>query len=325
MNPVDISIIIPAKNEERYISSVLDMIFRQDMDKEYEVVIIDSGSGDSTLEIARKYPVKIHRIKAEEFSHSKTRNQGVQIAGGKIIVFLNADAIPRDENWLKRLIDNFSNDERIIGVYSRIYPQPDCNPLRSWEILDDFAYSDNKRRVKYIENFGRYFHMNPKNKRVFLAFQTISCAIRKDFLVKYPFKDIDFGEDLEWSKRIMEKGFKIVFEPESMVLHSHNFYFSFIKTFKKYFDDAKLNNHLFNIWSWRSFPWLAGCIIFKTFKDVGYILSLNKDSSYKIGWLLYSPVIRLAEFLGIILGAHSQHLPSRLQSHFSLVNEIKKG
>jgi len=323
MNRVDISIVILSKNEERDIGPVLDMIFKQDIDKEYEVIIIDSGSKDSTLEIARKYPVKIIEISTKEFGHSRTRNQGAQIAGGEIIVFLNADAVPIDENWLKSLTDNFKNDEKIAGVYSRIYPQANCNPLRSWEILNDISYY-NKRQVKYIENFDKYRHMNPRNKRRFLAFQTISCAIKKDILLRYPFKDIEFGEDLEWSKRIMEKGFKIIFESESVVLHSHNFYYSFIKTLKKYFDDAKLNNELFNIWSWRNFPILAGYIVFKIFRDIGYILSLNKDMLYKIGWLFYSPVIRLAEFFGIILGANSQHLPHRLHNFFSLVSEVKK-
>lgn len=318
----EISIVILAKNQERFIGENLKVIFNQEINYEFEVIVIDSGSTDKTIDIVKKYPINLIQITPEEFGHGKTRNYGAQIAKGKIVVFLNADAIPKDENWLKSLIDNFKNDEKVAGVYSRIYPQADCNPLRSWEILNENNYK--KRQVKYIENLDGYFHMNPRNKRKLIAFQTISCAIRKDLLFKYPFKDIEFGEDLEWSKRIMEKGFKIVFEPGSIVLHSHNFYSSFIKTFKKYFDDARLNNELFNIWPWRSFAYLAGCIIYKVIRDISYILTLNKNLLYKIGWLFYSPVIRLAEFLGIIIGANSQHLPSRLQNQFSLVCEIRK-
>ena len=111
----------------------------------------DSGSRDSTLEIARNYPVRAVQIPAGEFGHGRTRNQGAKIASGGIIVFLNADAIPRDENWLSRLIDNFNNDNNLAGVYSCVYPRADCNPLRSWEILNDVAYSSPKKRIKYIE------------------------------------------------------------------------------------------------------------------------------------------------------------------------------
>ncbi|MBL7130476.1 MAG: glycosyltransferase [Candidatus Omnitrophica bacterium] len=324
MSDIEISVVIPVKNQERYLDRVLKKVFSQNINSKIEVIIIDSGSQDSTLEIARKYPVKIIEIPTEEFGHGRTRNHGAQIANGATVVFLNADAIPRDENWLNCLVYNFKGSEKIAGVYSRIYPQADCNPLHSWEILNDTAYSHNKREVKYIENFDNYRYMKPRDKRRLLAFQTISCAIRKDILLKYPFKNMEFGEDLEWSKRIMEKGFKIVYDPESVVLHSHNFYFSFIKTFKKYFDDAKLNKQLLNIWPWYNFPILIGHIIFKVSKDIRYVLSLNKKTSYKISWLFYSPFIRLAELFGIILGANSQYLSPRVHLVFSLVSEIKK-
>lgn len=148
MSGIEVSVVIPVKNGERYLDRVLKKVFSQNINSKLEVIIIDSGSQDSTLEIAGKYPVKVVEISAEEFGHGRTRNQGAQIASGEIIVFLNADAIPRDENWLKSLITNLKNGEKIAGAYSRIYPRADCNPLRSWEILNDTAYSHNKREVK---------------------------------------------------------------------------------------------------------------------------------------------------------------------------------
>lgn len=297
------------------------MVFSQYIDKKYEVILIDSGSKDSTLEIAKKYPVKILEIPVHEFGHGRTRNKGAQLANGEIVIFLNADATPRDKNWLKSLIGYFEKDKEIAGVYSRLYPRLDCNPLRFWEILNE---GDGERQIRYIDDFNAYQQMKPRDKRIFLAFQSISCAIKKDFILNYPFQNIEFGEDLEWSKRIMEKGFKIIFEPRSTVLHSHNFYYSFVETFKKYFDDARLNNHLLNIWSWQNFPMLVGHVLYKVLKDASYILSLNEGVFYKIGWLFYSPIIRIAEFFGIIAAVYSRYLPYRLQSAFSLVSEIRK-
>jgi len=322
MTKIDISIVILTKNEEKYIDSTLDMVFRQDIDKKFEVIIIDSGSRDSTLDIARHYPVEISEIPTQEFGHGRTRNLGAQIAKGEIVVFLNADATPVNKDWLGILIANFEKDEKIVGVYSRVYPRSNCNPLRFWEILNENAEG---RQVRYIEDFNGYQHMKPRDKRKFIAFQSISCAARKNSLLKYPFENIEFGEDLEWSKRVMENGYKIVFEHKSIVLHSHNFYCSFIRTFKKHFDDAKLNNCLLNIWSWQNFPILAGHIVYKILRDVSFILSLNRDMFYKIGWLFYSPIIRIAEFFGIIAGINSRCLSYRLQSVSSLVNESKKG
>jgi len=285
------------------------------------VIIIDSGSHDSTLEIAGRYPVRIIEIPAAEFGHGRTRNLGVRAANGGIVVFLNADATPTDEYWLKGLVDDFKNDEKIAGVYSRVYPRPDCNPLRSWEILNE---GSGARQVKYIDDFNSYQHMEPRDKRIFLAFQSISCAVKREFMLKYPFENIEFGEDLEWSKRVIEKGFKVVFEPRSMVLHSHNSYRSFARTFKEYFDDARINKRLLNIWSWRDSLGLSGHVVYKILRDAGYILSLDKGILCKIGWLAYSPVIRTAELFGIIAGINSRHLPSRLHSAFSLVSEVKR-
>lgn len=321
MTGIDISIIILAKNEAKYIGSTLDMVFGQYIDKKFEVIIIDSGSKDSTLDISSHYPVKISEIPAQDFGHGRTRNQGAQIANGEIVVFLNADATPLDKHWLNNLTINFKNDEKIVGVYSRIYPRPDCNPLRFWEILNEDV---KEKQVRYINDFNSYQHMRPRYKRMFLAFQSISCAIKKNILLEHPFEDMEFGEDLEWSKRIMEGGFKIAFEPDSMVLHSHNFYYSFIRTFKKYFDDTELNSRLLNIWSWQSCPMLAGHIVYKILRDIRYILSLDKSAFYKIGWLFYSPVIRLAELFGIIAGANSKYLPYRFHPYFSLVSRIKR-
>lgn len=317
---VKISIIILSKNEEKYIDSTLDMVFKQNIDKRYEVILIDSGSRDSTLEIARRYPVKILEIPSDEFGHGLTRNQGVQAAAGDIAVFLNADATPTDECWLKGLVDAFKDDKSIAGVYSNILPRPDCNPLRSWEILKENVST---KQVRYIKDFNDYQRMKPRDKRLFLSFNSISCAIRKGFLLQYPFKDIEFGEDLEWSKRVIENGFKIIFEPASAVLHSHDFYCSFKETFKKYFDDADINNRLLNIWSWKNSPELIGHIAYKIIRDIAQVFSLNKAILYKIRWVLYSPFIRAAELFGIISGLNSKHMPGRLRSSFSLVNKIR--
>jgi hypothetical protein len=122
----------------------------------------------------------------------------------------------------------------------------------------------------------------------------------------------------------LEGGFKIVFEPKSSILHSHNFYYSFPETFKRYFDDAKFNKGLLNIWSWKNLPLLFGHTGYKVLRDMSYIFSLNKGVFYKAGWLFYSPVIRFAELLGIIAGINSKYLPDRLRSDFSLVQEIKR-
>ncbi len=93
------SIIIPAKNEEKNIPQCLEAITRLNMaDNEYEVLVIDNGSTDSTVSIVRKFGFPVY-VKPE-LSLSGLRNFGASLASGEIMVFLDADCIP-DFNWLK--------------------------------------------------------------------------------------------------------------------------------------------------------------------------------------------------------------------------------
>ena len=77
---VDVSIIIPAKDEEENIGKCLEAIYNQETNYRFEVIVIDSGSSDQTLDIAKKYSsVQVVEIQPGEFGHGKTRNLG---AGG---------------------------------------------------------------------------------------------------------------------------------------------------------------------------------------------------------------------------------------------------
>lgn len=321
MNNICISIIIPVKNGQKYLDSVLKAIFSQEINAKFEVIIIDSGSCDKTLEIIKRYPVNLIQIPPQEFGHGKTRNFGANLARGKYVVFLNADAIPKNKYWLCNLLTHFSSYNKVAGVYSRIYPQENCNPLDARDIWEDKYLFDQKE--KYIRSIYEFNQMNPEAKRKFVSFHTISCAIDRALLLENPFDDIKFGEDLTWAKRILEKGFKIIFESSSEVIHSHNLHCSFIQTTKRYFDDARLNQIILNRWHFSNLLKWPAVIAIESMKDAIYILRLKRNSFYKLIWMFYSPFIRVAEFLGILLGALPS-LPPRLAHRLSLVEQIKQ-
>jgi len=319
-NTIEISIVILTKNQENIIGETLRAVFGQEINCDFEVIIIDSGSSGRTLEIIKKYPIVLIQISSEEFGHGKTRNLGMRFSKGKYLVFLNGDAIPKDKHWLNNLIRPFFIYEGVAGAYSGIIPRQDCNPLDARDILrDDYLFSE---RIKHIKSFAEYKNKGVEEKRKFISFHTVSCAIKKDLLLKNPFADIEFGEDLEWSQRILEKGYKIVFEPSSEVIHSHDLHKSFIRTMKRYFDDARLNHLLLKRWTISALLKLPLIFIFKSMKDMIYVSHLKRNLSYKLNWILYSPIVRMAELLGIFLGA-SLHLPAIFTKKLSLVEEIK--
>lgn len=317
----EVSIVILTKNHEAFIGEALKAIYGQEINRSFEVIVIDSGSRDRTMEIVKEYPVVLNQISPEEFGHGRTRNLGLHLSKGKFVVFLNGDAAPKNRHWLNSLLGAFLRHEDVAGVYSRIYPRNDCNPLDARDILYDGYLFDEK--IKYIKSFSEYSKISAEEKRKFIAFHTISCAIDKKILLENPFADVPFGEDLEWSKRMLEKGFQIIYEANSEVVHSYNLHVSFIKTIKRYFDESRLSQRLLNRWSFMNLLKWPAVIAIESKEDIVYILRLKRNLFYKLSWIIYSPITRMAEFLGILLGA-LPFLPASLVNKLSLVEEIKR-
>jgi rhamnosyltransferase len=208
---VDVSIVLPVKNEARNVEQCIEAIFRQDTALKYEVIAIDSGSTDGTLEILRKYPaVKLVQIKAEEFGHGRTRNLGARLARGDIVVFLNADAIPLDENWLAPLAAALKAGDRVAGAYSRHIPREDCDLYMRRDLLTSMP--------------PKVFAREREQKLNYTLFSTVSAAVPRKIWQTFPFAaDILIAEDQDWARRVLDRGFKIAYEPASQVLHSHNY------------------------------------------------------------------------------------------------------
>ena len=111
------SIVIRCYNEEEHIGKLLRGIFEQTISN-VELIIVDSGSTDSTLEIASEYPVKIVSIKPSEFTFGRSLNLGCQEATGEYIVIVSAHVYPVYQDWLSNLIAPFS-DPKVALTYGR--------------------------------------------------------------------------------------------------------------------------------------------------------------------------------------------------------------
>jgi galactitol-specific phosphotransferase system IIC component len=148
--------------------------------------------------------------------------------------------------------------------------------------------------------------MKPHEKRRLCAFETGSCAIRRELLLRCPFADLRFGEDLEWSRRMLEQGYAIVFEPASSVEHSHAMYASVPATFDRYFLDAEINRRLFGMWGGKDTLGLAVVFCLKVVRDIREAASCGRGFLYAACWSLYSPFIRSVEALGVVCGANSR-------------------
>jgi len=216
-----VSVIIPTKNAGVEFHKTLKGIFSQKLSFPFEVIVVDSGSTDETLSICQEFNVQLLRISPEEFNHGKTRNYAIEKSKGDFIAFIVQDAIPYDENWLGVLIENLAKDSKVAGVCSKHVPKEDSSALIRF--LVNLWHKDlQQRKERVITELERFDDLPSEEKRRFAYFSNVSSAIRKEVWKKFPFLPLPYAEDLEWSLRVLKAGYKIVYDPASIVYHSHD-------------------------------------------------------------------------------------------------------
>ena len=291
---VDVSIIIPAKNEETTIRKCLEGVFRQNTAHAFEIILIDSGSTDGTIGASGEFPgITIIRIKPEEFGHGRTRNLGAGEAKGEFLIFLNADAWPADEHWLDSLISGFGIDEAVAGVYSRHLPK-EGTPLY---MVRDLEESMPRSRI-VRERAG---------KLDFTLFSTVSAAMRKNVWRMFPFDDsIPIAEDQDWAEKILASGGKIVYEPASRVFHSHRY--SPRQMFRAKYQVGKAARRMGRRFHGPliGLAAMAGGIVFKIAGDIPFIMGSGLPFRRKMGELGESVAARVASFAGRYIGGLSK-------------------
>jgi rhamnosyltransferase len=308
-----ISVILLVKNGLPFLPEVLDGIFRQSIDAPYEVVAIDSGSTDGSIDTLSDYPVRLIRIPPTEFNHGETRNFAVRKShsNSQYIIFLSQDACPANERWLHTLIQPLVNDELVAGVFSRHLPRPGTSPSLIRQLTTVWQSGGNERIVKEMPRSEVEY---TANKFYYVYFSNTSSAIRRTVWEQIPFRFLAFAEDADWADRVLHAGFRLVFEPSSTVLHSHDY--SIIEQFRQNVDHTEAMVKLFDPPAYKD-RWLLLRQLKNLPKEVWRDSVFMRRSPYhagsslgeRIGWILRSPFWHLASFTGGWVGANIHRLP----------------
>ena len=239
-----VSVVIPTLNAGPGFEELLKKISMQEGDFDREVLVIDSGSTDNTVELATRYGAAVHHIKRGEFNHGATRNLGISLARGEYVVLTVQDAVPLDERWLATMVENLERDERVAGVYSRQIPREESSVLTR-ALINDLATASLERREQFVESPENYSKMPPRKRRRLAVFDDVSSCLRRSVWEEVPYEKTDFGEDIRWGKRVVEAGYKIVYEPRSAVFHSHER--GAMYDLKRYYMDQRVLLELFEL------------------------------------------------------------------------------
>jgi rhamnosyltransferase len=295
---METSVVIPTKNGEQWVGECLESVYSQEEVGPVEVLLVDSGSMDGTLEIARRYPVRIVEIPAQDFHHARTRNYAASLTSGKYLVFLSQDAIPASALWLQAMLRNFA-DEAVGAVYGRQAPKVGSTQERHDVLSTMYGSERVVKDASSKESLGyRYYHFSDAN-----------AAMRREVweATRFP-EELKVFEDLGIAKRILDAGWKIVYEPQASVVHSHNH--TTVQLFKRYFDIGCTFRRL-GIWNART----QNSMMKELQRLVREKLRRNGNGARSAEVIGFRQDI--AKSAGFWLGIHEQYLPTVVKRHLS--------
>jgi rhamnosyltransferase len=296
-----ISVVIPVKNGGSDLIRCLDAIRSQVTGAEVEIVVVDSGSTDDSVAIARERLAAVHEIPAREFNHGASRNLGAIRSHGELLVFISQDAYPVSSDWLERLTAPMREDPEVAGAYGRQLPHEGARPPEVFFL--DFLYGPNAR----VQRAAAAGELSMDTT----LFSNVNAAIPRAIWERFPFaEDIIMSEDQEWSQRVLQAGFALAYVPLAAVRHSHNY--TLAAAFARFFDSGVSAERAY----------LAGD---KPSRQVlriraaryarGELAWLARTGQRR--WIPYAALYESMKFAGLVLGTNHRRLPLRLKRRLS--------
>jgi glycosyltransferase involved in cell wall biosynthesis len=176
---------------------------RQQSLKDVEVILVDSGSSDSTVPIAESHGARVVHIPPEEFTFGRSLNLGIRAARRELVVIASAHVYPVYPDWLESLLRPFEDDA--VGLTYGKQRGPESAKFSEQQIFQQW-YPDLSR---------------PRQETAFC--NNANAAIRKKLWEQNPYNETLTGlEDLAWAKWAKEQGYALAYVAEAEVIHVHN-------------------------------------------------------------------------------------------------------
>jgi cellulose synthase/poly-beta-1,6-N-acetylglucosamine synthase-like glycosyltransferase len=198
---VNCSVIIRCLDEERHLPRLLDAIRGQTL-QPAEIIVVDSGSRDATVEVARSRGARIEHIRPEEFSFGRALNFGARAARGEILVIASAHTYPVSDRWLEGLAAPFEAPD-VALVYGG-------------------QQGDARSRFSEIQLFKQWFPGESCGNQGHPFCNNANAAIRRSIWQTMPYDErIPALEDIHWARRALDRGLRIVYRSDAAIVHVH--------------------------------------------------------------------------------------------------------
>lgn len=220
------AVIIPTWNGGDLFRGVLQALVDQQTEWPFEVMVVDSGSSDSTLETIRAFAdrgVRLHQISNGEFQHGRTRNLAISLTDAEFVAVLTQDATPANPHWLANLIRAFDKGDQVAGVFGGHLTYPKATEFVRAGQDGHFA------RFAALPHVAQWGVAPPGMEWGSLEWQQWlhyysdnNSAMRRSVWEKIPYPEIPWGEDQVWAWEIIKQGYQKAYAHDALVVHSHN-------------------------------------------------------------------------------------------------------
>ena len=218
-----IAVVVPVKDGARYLAELLAALAREAVD---EVLIIDSGSRDGSVEIARSAEVEVLEITPTDFGHGRTRNLGAAQTSTEIVAFLTQDATPVP-GWRAAMLEAFELDPSIGVVFGPHLPRPATSPMIARELIEFFATFAGEGDAPRVFAPG---------DSTFLS--NVDAAYRRACWEEIRFDDVPYSEDQAFGRALAaHSSWRKAYAPRAGVLHAHDY--PPVEFMRRYFDEYR--------------------------------------------------------------------------------------
>jgi rhamnosyltransferase len=211
---------VPTRNGAATLPQLLDAIASQRVDLAYEVVAVDSGSTDGTVDLLRSRGHRVISIPPHTFDHGLSRNEGVRHSRGELIVLMVQDAVPASDRLLAALTAPFRHDERLAGTFARQHARPESSALTRL-YLSRYPGASPEPRSASLAGLGELERLTPAERLARCTFDNVCACLRRSVWEAHPFRTTPIAEDVEWARDVLLAGYTLRYVPEAEVFHSH--------------------------------------------------------------------------------------------------------